>query len=350
MKNVKHILILTPGFPADENDSACIPPLQDFLLHFKSRFDNTEFSIIAFQYPFDKSFYKWNDISVYSLRGRNLKRDKIFVWDSALTIAKYLAEKNKVDVVHSLWFGECALIGNKIASRYKVKHICTLMGQDVSKKNLYLRMLNKKKMKIVALSENQKKLFKQLTEYDVDEKIFWGVLSQKYDNESKRDIDLIGVGSLIPLKNYKLMIKTIAVLKKEFPAINCKLIGTGNQFEALKKLCKEHSLESNIEFLGSQSRENVFKYMKRSKILFHPSLFEGSGMVFAEALANGTHIVSFNVGYAQINPKWKIASDENEMIENVKTLLTSKLDHQPLNLFPIENTVESYAKLYGIIN
>lgn len=350
MKNIKHILILTPGFPTDENDSLCIPPLQDFLLHFKSKFRNAEFSVIAFQYPFDKSFYKWNDITVFSLKGRNRKRDKIFVWDSAMTIAKYLAEKNKIDVVHSLWFGECALIGNRIASKYNVKHICTLMGQDVSKKNIYLRLLNKKKMKIVALSYNQKELFKKLTKCDVDEKIFWGVPTQKYENNIKRDIDLIGVGSLIPLKNYQLMIKTVSVLKKEFPEINCKLIGTGNQIEVLKKLCNANSLENNIEFLGKQSREKVFKYMRRSKILFHPSLFEGSGMVFAEALANGMHIASFNVGYAQKNPKWKIASDKNEMIENVRTLLTSRLDHQPVNLFPIESTVDSYAKLYGIIN
>ena len=350
MKNVKHILILTPGFPADENDSTCIPPLQDFLLHFKSRFIDVEFTVVAFQYPFDKSFYKWNDITVFSLKGRNLKRDKIFVWDGALTIAKYLAEKSKLDIVHSLWVGECALIGNRIATKYGVGHICTLMGQDVSKKNFYLRLLNKRKMKIVALSHNQKVLFKKLTNYEVDDEIFWGVPSQKYDYDCYRDIDLLGVGSLIPLKNFKLMIEIVSKLKNDFPQIKCKLIGSGKESEKLKKLCRQKNIENNFEFLGNHSRENVYKYMRRSRILLHPSLFEGSGIVFAEALANGMHIVSFNVGYAQENHKWKIANDEIDMIDKVRSLLSSNLDHRPLNVFPIERTVEAYAKLYGVSN
>lgn len=350
MKDVKHILILTPGFAADENDSVCIPPLQDFLLYFRNKFPEVEFTIITFQYPFKKFGYKWNDISVFSLNGKSLKRNKIFVWNKALAIAKYFAKQNKLDLVHSLWFGECALIGNKIASKYRVRHICTLMGQDVSKQNLYLKLLNKRKMKIVALSHNQKVLFGELTNNNVDAEIFWGVPSQEYDYDGHRDIDLLVVGSLIPLKNFKLMIKIIALLKNDLPQIKCKLIGSGKESEKLKELCKEKNIENNFGFLGNQSRENVFKYMRRSKVLFHPSLFEGSGMVFAEALANGMNIVSFNVGYAQENHRWDIASDEDDMLNKVKAVLSSDLDHQPLNLFPVESTVDAYAKLYGINN
>ncbi len=350
MRKTKHIVILTPGFPKDENDSVCIPPLQDFLLHFKKTFPEIEFTVIAFQYPFDKSFYKWHDISVLSLRGKNLKLDKIFVWDGALTMAKFLAERNKLNIVHSLWFGECALIGNRIAQKYKVKHICTLMGRDVSANNIYLKLLSKRKIEIVALSENQSRLFKEITGHDVDKKIFWGVPSQKNNSNSVREIDLLGVGSLIPFKNYELLIKTVSLLKKDFPKIRCKLIGSGRQLSKLKKLSKEFNLDDNIEFLGEQKRENVFEYMKRSKILFHPSKFEGSGMVFAEALANGLNIVSFNVGYAQEHPKWKIANSVEEMVSNTRKLLSSDLNHDPHNLFPIEKTVNDYAKLYGLIN
>lgn len=346
----KHILILTPGFPADENDTTCIPPLQDFLLKFKQAFPYTNFTIATFQYPFDKSFYKWNGFTVFGFRGKNSKLEKLFVWDNALTLAKYLHEKNKLDVVHSLWLGECAMIGNRISSRFNIKHICTLMGQDVSAKNPYLKLLNKNRMTIVSLSENQTMLFKKLTNRDVDAKIFWGVSSPGMEDKFEREIDLLGVGSLIPLKNYELMIETIKVLKKDFPDIKCKLIGDGNQFKKLKKLCTENNLNNNLEFLGKLSRENVFKYMRRSKILFHPSLYEGSGLVFAEALANGLYISSFNVGYAHNTPKWKIANNENEIINNTKELLHSNLIHQSNNIFPIEETVKRYAKLYGIIN
>ncbi len=350
MKDVKHILVLTPGFPRDENDTICIPPLQDFLLNTKEKFKNVDFTVVAFQYPFDKFFYKWNDISVFSLMGKNSLREKIFVWDGALTIAKFLAEKKKLDIVHSFWFGECALVGNRISSMYRVKHICTLMGQDVSRKNIYLKILNKKKMKVIALSYNQKILYRNLTNREVDDEIFWGVHSQQYDQRSERDIDILGVGSLIPLKNYGLMVKIVAQLKGDFPEIKCKLIGSGKESERLKKLCNENNLQNNFEFLGSQSRENVFRYMRRSKILLHPSLFEGSGMVFAEAIANGMQIISFNVGYARENKRWNIAADENDMIVKVRNLLSSDLDHKPFNLFPVEYSVDAYAKHYGLIS
>jgi hypothetical protein len=89
--------------------------------------------------------------------------------------------------------------------------------------------------------------------------------------------------------------------------------------------------------------------MQRSKIFVHPSLFEGSGYVFAEALINGMNIVSFNVGYAQENPKWSIVNNEEEFFTTTKKLLCEKLDLYPVNLFPIAETINSYASLYDII-
>jgi hypothetical protein len=54
--------------------------------------------------------------------------------------------------------------------------------------------------------------------------------------------------------------------------------------------------------------------MRRGKIFTHPSLFEGSGYVFAEALVNRMNVVSFNVGYAQKNSNWFIADNEEDFI------------------------------------
>jgi glycosyltransferase involved in cell wall biosynthesis len=88
--------------------------------------------------------------------------------------------------------------------------------------------------------------------------------------------------------------------------------------------------------------------MQRSKIFIHPSKFEGFGYVFAEALANGMNIVSFNVGYAQPHPKWFIAEDKEEFINITLNLLSSKLDYSAVNLFPLTETVKRYASLYEI--
>lgn len=350
MSKEKYILLLTPGFPKDENDYMCIPPLQDFLLTLKKNFSSVNINVAAFQYPFTQNRYSWNNISVFSFGGRNSKLKKILVWDSAITLAKYLNEKNQLDIVHSLWFGECAFVGNRISSRFNIKHICTLMGQDVSAKNIYLRLLNKNKLTIVSLSQNQSNLFRQITKRNVDEEIFWGVHKQYYDSSIKREIDLLGVGSLINLKNYKAFINVVHKLKSQFTSIRSMIIGDGKLRSKLSQQAKQLGLQNNIEFTGNLKRSEVFEIMKRSKILLHPSLFEGSGLIFAEALANGMHIVSYNVGYANENEKWNIAKNEDELYHHCRKLLNNNLSFEPKNIFPIEETVNRYAKLYGLLN
>jgi glycosyltransferase involved in cell wall biosynthesis len=221
------------------------------------------------------------------------------------------------------------------------------MGQDVQSSNYYLKILNTERIKIISLSQNQSNEFYKITKRKVDDEIFWGIDNQKYDIYNIRIIDLLAVGSLIPLKNYSLFIKTVAEIVKEFPKLVCKLVGDGPDFSKLKTMAVNYGVDNNIEFTGLISRKEIFKLMKLSKILVHPSKFEGSGFVFAEALANGMNIVSFNVGYAKHSEKWLIANDDNEFISHTKKLLLSKLNFKPFNIFPISETVNKYHQLHN---
>ncbi len=347
MKDIKHILFLVPGFPEDEDDFNCIPPLQDFLIKFHQYYSEVEISVIPFQYPYRKKSYKWNNINIFPLAGKNSKVKKPLLWLDALYTAKRIHRLKGVDVIHSLWLGECALIGNILSRKFDCTHICTLMGQDVKKSNRYLRILKNRNIKLIALSKNQAEQFFNLTKRNVEEIIHWGIDDQPFSN-SERDIDLLAVGSLIPLKNYSLFIKLIAEIRKTKSELKSVLIGDGPELIKLKKMVKETGIEANIEFKGLLNREDIFKLMQRSKILVHPSKFEGSGYVFAEALVNGMNIVSFNVGYAQVNPKWSIVKNKEEFFITTKKLLGEKLDFEPVNLFPIAETINSYASLYGI--
>jgi len=347
MNSAKHILFLVPGFPADENDFNCIPPLQEFLLKFKSVFPSVKFSVIAFQYPYRSKAYQWNDIQVFPLNGKNNVLKKILVWRKAVSLAARIHKENPVDVIHSLWLGDCAMIGNLLSKKFNCKHVCTLMGQDVKSTNRYLRLSKNGKIKIIALSQNQSDQFLKLTNRKVNGIIHWGIENQKFENLG-RDIDLLAVGSLIPLKNYSLFIWLIAELKKTYPDLKCKLVGTGPELSGLITLAREKGITENIEFTGLLSRNDIFKLMQRSKIFVHPSTFEGSGYVFAEALVNGMNIVSFNVGYAQPHPKWFIAKSEEDFFNIVQKLLSASLDYNSVNLFPMNETVERYASIYGV--
>jgi len=342
-----HILILTPGFPSDENDFICIPPLQEFLISFKALYPLAKFTVISLHYPYQERKYSWNEIPIISLAGKNKSITRPFLWFKSINRAKKINETESVNLIHSLWLGECALIGNNLSNKFNCPHVCTLMGQDVMKSNRYLRFLKNNKTKIVALSNIQSDQFNKLTNKNVDEIIHWGINDQP-NNLVDRDIDLLAVGSLIPLKNYSLFIKLVEEIMATNKEIKCVLVGSGPEESKLKQMTGEKGLESIIEFTGLLSRTEIFKLMQRSKIFIHPSKFEGSGFVFAEALVNGMNIVSFNVGYAHSNPKWSIAENEEDLINITKNLLTSKLDFSKINPFPITETVSKYALLYGM--
>jgi glycosyltransferase involved in cell wall biosynthesis len=221
------------------------------------------------------------------------------------------------------------------------------MGQDVKKSNKYLRFAKNKNISIIALSKNQAGQFFNLTSRKADEIIHWGIDDQHFEN-TLRETDLLAVGSLIPLKNYSLFVKLAAELIKTKNNLKAILAGAGSELSKLKKMARDFGIKDNIEFKGLLNRKEIFNIMQRSKIFVHPSLFEGSGYVFAEALANGMNIVSFDVGYAQNHPKWFIAKDKQEFFIITKKLLNEKLDFNPANIFPLSETVSRYAFLYGV--
>ena len=67
----------------------------------------------------------------------------------------------------------------------------------------------------------------------------------------KRDIDVLGAGSLIPLKQYHLFIETINFLKRIFPDIKAVICGNGPEMERLKSMAISLHLEKNLSFRNS---------------------------------------------------------------------------------------------------
>lgn len=347
MSLAKHILFLTPGFPSDENDDSCIPPLQEFLIGFSKAFPQTKITVFTLHYPYKNIKYIWNGISVHPFSGEDNRIKKPFLWNKVIKDARILNEQTKIDLIHSLWFGECAMLGNIISNKFKCNHICTLMGQDALKSNFYQTLLKNAKIKTIAISRNQADEFQIRLNKKVDDIIHWGINDQTQHN-LERDIDLLAAGSLIPLKNYSLLIRVVEGLKTLKPDVKCIIAGTGPEEAKLKSLTNEEDLNENIIFMGLITRREILKLMQRSKILIHPSSFEGFGYVFAEALSSGMSLVSFDVGAAHSHPKWFIAKNEMEFPAIVKNLISNKFNFTPSNPFPLKETIEKYASIYGI--
>lgn len=95
--------------------------------------------------------------------------------------------------------------------------------------------------------------------------------------------DLIKAISQLRITNYELPVKLL-------------ICGIGEEEERLKNLAKSLSIENKVLFLGHVPHNELPKYLAISDVFCRPSLSEGLGNVFLEAMAAGVPVVATPVG------------------------------------------------------
>lgn len=287
--------MLTPGFPKDEQDTACLPAFQQFALSVKTEFPEYELLIVAFQYPFEKRRYQWKGIEVIALGGRNrAKLFRLFTWMAARNVLEKIRQTHRIAGLMSLWMTECALVGNRFANKYRLSHVIWIIGQDAKAGNSYVRRTKPEASQLIAMSDFLKDAFyenygiapQHVMENGINANVFPEL------NAAERPIDVFGAGSLIPLKNYRLFIELIAELKQDVPQIRAQIAGAGEERESLQRLINELGLESNVSLSGPKSHGETLALMNQSKVFLHTSHYEGNSTVLMEALYSGCRVLS----------------------------------------------------------
>ncbi|HYE53298.1 MAG TPA: glycosyltransferase, partial [Chitinophagaceae bacterium] len=162
----------------------------------------------------------------------------------------------------------------------------------------------------------------------------------------ERNIDVLGAGSLIPLKQYDVFIRIIGRLSKKYPAITAVICGKGPELVALQELVKHLGLENNVRLAGEISNPGVLRLMQQCRVFLHTSCYEGFGMVCLEALYAGAHVVSFVKPMHTGIGHWHIVNNEAEMENKMLELLSGHLTHTPVLAFSMKDTVHQIAALY----
>lgn len=370
-----HLVIITPGFPANECDTTCIPGLQDLVQSYKRCYPQLKIHVIALHYPFREKYYQWNGIEVYAAGGENSKFRKLQTWLRVFRFIRTLQAKEPITVLHSFWLSESAFLG-QIASRlHNIPHVATIMGQDAKRENKYLPLIGAiatDSMRVLALSEFAARIYFASTGRQVQGVIPFGVVpmgivpalaSEETKSLAKmRNIDILTVGSVIPLKNYLTFIDVVSAIKRQIPTIRAVIVGAfidAKEVERLRSKITALNLEENIELAGEVSRGDVFAYMAQSKVLLHTSQYEGQGWVLLEALSYGADVVCFDVGFTMPHPQMHVCQNKQGLEFAVTTALESKVPapHSPEKIHSsdndtavtvpsIDDTARSYIQLY----
>jgi len=341
--------LLVPGFPADEQDTTCMPFLQQFCLSFLHVRPDVELQVISFQYPFKKGDYVWKGVKVYCAGGESYKYNRVLTWIKVFIQFYKIKKELNVSVINSFWMTECAFVGQWFSRMFKIRHVVYVIGQDAIKTNRYLPLINFSNMEIIAMSENLVSRFHDATGFKIKHVIPAGVDIDKIKSGgAERTIDILGVGALIPLKNYLLFTEIIKALKKDFPEIRSCIIGRGEQEKLIEGNIKKFGLENNLELIGELPHKDVFSFMQKSKIFLHTSSYEGQSTVIMEALATGLSIVCFDVGRVHAEGKVWVCKDKMEMLLKLKELLSSLLTYEPVVLLTNEDMAKAFLKVYEI--
>src|SRR5271156_6783415 len=149
----KTLIILSPGFPASEEDSTCLPAQQSFVRSINTLFPDLKIVILSFEYPFSKSAYLWYNNSVVAFGGRNRKKlFRLQMWRKVWQQLKILNRDEDIIGLLSFWCTETALIGQAFARINKLKPFCLILGPDARKRNRIIKFINPPPGELIAMS------------------------------------------------------------------------------------------------------------------------------------------------------------------------------------------------------
>lgn len=319
----KKLCIILPAFPSNDSDSFMVPFIQQFIVGFRQYYPNINLVIFTLYIP-KKTPYYWNDILVIPLRISNFNLfSKSFSLLKAIKKVRKHIKKEKIDGILSFWYAESAIIGKTASLGFKIKHFTWLQGQDIKKSNFYIKYFKPKANTIIALSSFQNKIMQKEQGYSATylnpisvNPFFFPEL-----NQGNREIDILGAGSFIELKNYQLFLEIITELTRTIDSLKVTLIGNGPLEKDLKSFVRKNNIEKHIKFAGLLTHAQTLEYMNNAKIFLHTSSFEGGGMVLYESLYSGCQVVSTIPIEKSFQENFHFCGSKSEIINLIKQLL-----------------------------
>lgn len=343
------LVILSPGFPASEEDTTCLPFHQVFVRALQRNFPAFNIIIIAFQYPPVATEYKWNNNTVISLNGKKKgKINRLLLWIKAWRVLKKIKKHNHVKGLLSFWLNECALVGKYFGKRHHIKHYCWMIGQDAKKGNPYVKLVRPRGNQIIAISDFLASQFYENYQVKPFRVITNGIDVGLFEKEAKeRRIDILAAGSLIPLKQYNVFIETVKLVHDELPQLKAMLCGAGPEEQNLKMLAKMYGLEKNVHLAGERKHKEILALMQQCRVFLHTSNYEGFSTVCLEALYAGAHVISFFSAMEKDITHWHIVQTKEEMASKALELLLDPFtQYTPVLPYNIDYIATSVMKLF----
>jgi len=133
------------------------------------------------------------------------------------------------------------------------------------------------------------------------------------------------IGRLADQKGIRVFLEAFKLISNEFENVFLRIIGDWEDLDDLLESAKGYS---NIEFLGKQ--KYPFRQADDASMIAIPSLYEGFGLVYYEALEYGHYIFASDLDVFEVDPQDEMA----RLFEsgNVDSICTAFREAYPLAL------------------
>ncbi len=341
------IIILIPGFAKDEQDVNCLPMQQSFILALKRTNPDAQLRILAFEYPHHQQPYEWHGIPVIPLGGRNrggLWRSLLY--RKAVAVLQEIRKKENISGLLSIWTGFTAGVATRFGRKYNIPHLNWIMGQDARPGNKYALRNNYRADELIALSDSLQERYERSYGIRPAYVVTPGItVMQDPPDPAQQSLRIIGAGSLIPLKRFDLFIDVITEVRKKIPMLEAAIYGNGPLRETLQQQIVRAGMQDVIRLEGEVSHETLLQHMQQSRVLLHPSSFEGFSGVCLEARSAGIPVISYCQPMKEEMPGWYTAPDKQSMIQMLVTELVLPQEPVPLEWHTMDDTAKEIMRI-----
>ncbi|MGZ9148730.1 MAG: glycosyltransferase, partial [Candidatus Deferrimicrobiaceae bacterium] len=148
---------------------------------------------------------------------------------------------------------------------------------------------------VVTMGSRGKGFFRERGVAGEIQVISGGIDADRFGSEGGSPIwDVVFVGRLAPIKQVDLLLRALAVVKKEIPGIRAVIVGDGPLRQELETLAAALGLGDAVEFAGQ--RADVSSVLGRSRVFVLTSKTEGLSLALMEAMMAGLPAVVSDVG------------------------------------------------------
>jgi len=103
---------------------------------------------------------------------------------------------------------------------------------------------------------------------------------------------VLSVCRFYPRKRLDVLLRAAAQLRQQIPELEVRIVGGGPEAAGLRRLACALHLHTTVRWLGDLSQEELAREYNGADVFCLPSVQEGFGIVFLEAMAAGLPIVA----------------------------------------------------------